>query len=433
MRSFAFKFPNAMIENNIKENLDNPRELERLYRLDKKAFEAAFNQILPEIENQPMAEFWKARLTIEKDKDLFSEIKRYDLLALLISVAFAAFLIKLPAWFGFDPDASHFLQRNAIWTAFLGLSLYSILSRKQFETKKLLFTSIAFLIPVVYMNLLPVLPFSHTINLIYVHLPLFLWAIFGLVYIDWDFTSKAKRMEYIKYNGELAVLGAIILIAGAALTAITIGLFQVIDIKIENFYMNYIVMMGLVSAPIITAFFVRFFPTISSKVPPIIARIFSPLVLITLIVYLVAMAVSGKNPYQDRDFLLIFNLLLVGVMALIVFSVSETASGSRQRFNEMTLLLLSVVTLLVNLVALSAIVYRLGEFGFTPNRTAVLGSNLLIFIHLAWIMIDLIKVNFGKADIKKVENTIATYLPVYAAWTIIVVFLFPIIFGWWEI
>jgi lipopolysaccharide export LptBFGC system permease protein LptF len=192
-------------------------------------------------------------------------------------------------------------------------------------------------------------------------------------------------------------------------------------------------MMALVSAPILTAFIVRFFPTISSKVPPIIARIFSPLVLITLIVYLVAMAVSGKNPYQDREFLVIFNMLLVGVMAIIVFSVSETASGKKQRFNEITLLLLSVVTLVVNLVALSAIVYRLGEYGFTPNRTAVLGSNLLIFIHLAWIMIDLLKVNLGKADLKKVENTIATYLPVYAAWTIIVIFFFPMIFGWWEI
>ncbi len=433
MCSFAFKFPTAMIENHIKENLDNPRELERLYRLDKKAFDVAFLHILPEMESQPLAEFWKVRLAEERDKDLFAGIKRYDILALLLSAAMAAFLIKLPVWFGFDPDATHFLQRNAIWIAFFGLSLYTILSLKQFNTRKLIYTGVAFLVPVVYMNLLPVLPFSHTINLAYVHLPLLMWAIFGMVYMDWDFTSKTKRIEYIKYNGELAVLGAIILIAGAALTGITIGLFEVIDIQIENFYMNYIAMMGLVAAPILTAFIVRFFPTISSKVPPIIARIFSPLVLITLIVYLVAMAVSGRNPYLDREFLVIFNVLLVGVMALIVFSVSEAASGSKQRFNELTLFLLSAITLIVNLVALSAIVYRLGEYGFTPNRTAVLGSNLLIFIHLAWIMVDLFKVNFRKAGIKKVENTIATFLPIYALWTIIVIFGFPIIFGWWVI
>lgn len=422
-----------MTENDIKGNLDNPRELERLYRLDKKAFEATFLHILPEIGSQPMAEFWKARLAAEKEKDLFSVIEPYDLVALLISAALAAFLIKLPALFGFNPDATHFMQRNAIWIVFFGLSLYIILSRRQFKSRKLFFTGVAFLVPMIYMNLLPVLPFSHTINLAYVHLPLLMWAIFGLVHIDWDLTDKAKRIEYIKYNGELAVLGIIILIAGGALTGITIGLFEVIDIKIENFYMNYVVIMGLVSAPVLTAFIVKVFPSISSKVPPTIARIFSPLVLITLVVYLITIAVSGKNPYQDRDFLMVFNLLLVGVMALIVFSVSGAASGNKQRFNEITLLLLSVITLLVNLVALSAILYRLGEFGFTPNRTAVLGANLLIFIHLAWIMIDLFKVNFGKANIKMVENTIATYLPVYAAWTFVVVFAFPLIFGWWVI
>jgi hypothetical protein len=45
----------------------------------------------------------------------------------------------------------------------------------------------------------------------------------------------------------------------------------------------------------------------------------------------------------------------------------------------------------------------------------------------------LFKVNFRKAGIKKVENTIATFLPIYALWTIIVIFIFPIIFGWWII
>lgn len=422
-----------MISNIIRENLDNPRELERLYCRDKMAFEAAFLQILPEIENTPLAGFWKARLDGEKEKELFFAIKRYDLVALLVSVVVAAFLIKLPAWFGFDPDATHFMQRNAFWTTFLGLSVYTILSRKQFNFKNCLLTSVAFLVPAVYINLLPVLKFSHTLELAYMHLPLLMWVIFGLVYMEWDFASRAKRVQFIKYNGDLAVPGVIILIAGGALTGITIGLFDVIDIKIENFYMNYIVIMGLVSAPILTAFIVRFFPSISNRMPPVIARIFSPLVLITLVIYLVTIAVSGKNPYQDREFLLVFNFLLAGVMALIVFSVSETASESKQRFNEIILLMLSVITLLVNLVALSAIVYRLGEYGFTPNRTAVLGSNLLIFIHLVGISIELVKVNFKKAEIKKVENIIARFLPVYFVWTLVVVFLFPLIFGWWII
>jgi len=83
----------------------------------------------------------------------------------------------------------------------------------------------------------------------------------------------------------------------------------------------------------------------------------------------------------------------------------------------------------VNLIALSAIIYRLGEFGFTPNRAAVLGSNLLIFGHLTLIMLDLFKVVWKGKEIKTVELTIAKYLPLYAGWTVFVTFVMPFLFG----
>ena len=167
----------------------------------------------------------------------------------------------------------------------------------------------------------------------------------------------------------------------------------------------------------------------TDKIAPIIANIFSPLVLITLISFLIAFAISGKDPYNDRDFLLIFNIVLFGVMAIIVFSISETSIKRKQKFNEMILLILSIVTIITDLVALSAIFYRLAEYGITPNRLAVLGSNILIFINLVLIMIDLYKINFRKTSIEKVGLTISKYLPVYLIWTLIVTFGFPFIFG----
>jgi len=90
--------------------------------------------------------------------------------------------------------------------------------------------------------------------------------------------------------------------------------------------------------------------------------------------------------------------------------------------------ILAIVTLLINIVALSAIFYRLGEYGISSNRIAVLVSNLLVFVNLILIAIDLYKVTFRNAEITKVEMTIAKYLPVYFIWTVIVVFTFPLIF-----
>jgi len=116
-------------------------------------------------------------------------------------------------------------------------------------------------------------------------------------------------------------------------------------------------------------------------------------------------------------------------MGIIVFSISETSISKRQKFNEMILFVLAIITLIIDLVALSAIFYRLGEYGITPNRMAVLGSNLLIFGNLIWITIDLYRVNFRKSNILLVEMTIAKYLPIYMVWTLLVVFGFPILFG----
>jgi hypothetical protein len=121
--------------------------------------------------------------------------------------------------------------------------------------------------------------------------------------------------------------------------------------------------------------------------------------------------------------------MLIGVMAIIVFSVSGTNMIIKQKFSEIVLFILSIVTLIINLIALSAIFYRLGHYGLTPNRLAILGSNILIFVNLILIAIDLFKISFRNSETDKVGFTISKYLPVYLVWTLIVVFLFPVIFG----
>jgi hypothetical protein len=115
-------------------------------------------------------------------------------------------------------------------------------------------------------------------------------------------------------------------------------------------------------------------------------------------------------------------------MVVIVFSITETSIGNKQKFNEMILFILSVVTAVIDLIALSAIFYRLGTFGITPNRLAVLGSNILILANLVLIIIDLYKVNFRKTLIEEVGLTISKFLTVYSIWIFFVIFGFPLIF-----
>lgn len=413
----------------IQENIHNPEQLEQLYRSDKKGFETAFFEIYPEISEHKTAEFWRLRLTPDSRQPDSAGIARKDVLFLIISCAVSGFLIKLPQIFSLDLQQSLYYEKNAGLIVLLGLSLYAFLTREKVSLRQLLITIAVFAASALYINLLPSHRSSHSVILACMHLPLMLWCMYGLVFIDFDIKRLSRRIDYIRYNGEMAIWVALIAIAGGILTGVTIGLFEAIGLNIERFYFDYIVVVGMVSVPVVAAFIIKFFPSVTGKIAPVIANIFSPVVLITLLVYLASILITGKDPYNDRDFLFVFNLMLLGVMAIIVFSVTEAIENRRQRFNEIILLVLSFITLVIDLVALSAILFRLGEYGFTPNRTVVLGANLLIFGNLVLIMIDLYKVSFRKKKIKEVEMTIAGYLPVYAAWTIVVIFVLPWLFG----
>jgi hypothetical protein len=413
----------------IRENINNPEILEQMYREEKKEFISGFEEVYPEIENTEVAKYWKIRLDFDKKPDRVKKADLTDIIVMISACFIAGFLIKIPDIFNLNISDFLFYEKNAGIIVFFGLSIYMIWCNKTFEQKKLILTLLLFLIPAIYINLLPADKSNNSITLIYLHLPLLMWCVFGLVFLDFNLTDKTRRIDFIKYNGELAILVALIVIAGGILTGITIGLFGAIGLNIEKFYMKNVVIIGAVSVPIVTTFILKNYTTMTNKIAPVIAGLFSPLVLITAIIFLTALVISGKDPYSDREFLLMFNIMLLGVMAIVVFSISETSVNRRQKFNEMILLILSVITIIIDLIALSAIFYRLGSYGITPNRLAVLGSNMLIAGNLVLIIIDLYKINFKNSNIGEVELTISRFLPVYAIWILFVVFGFPLIFG----
>jgi hypothetical protein len=256
-------------------------------------------------------------------------------------------------------------------------------------------------------------------------MPLFLWSLTGYAFTGGNVKDGQQVTGFLRFNGDLAVIGVVIVIAGGILSFMTIGLFELIDMDIEDFYFGNIAIWGLAAVPVAGAYIVLNNPLLVKSVSPLIAKIFTPLVLVMLLVYLAAIVWTGKDPYNDREFLLIFNLLLVGVMALILFSVAESPG----RVNTFLLLVLSVVTIIVNAVALSAIVFRISEWGISPNRVAVLGSNLLVLINLLLVTYRLFLAVKKPEQLSGAHLAIARFMPYYAIWTGVVTFLFPVIFG----
>jgi hypothetical protein len=77
-----------------------------------------------------------------------------------------------------------------------------------------------------------------------------------------------------------------------------------------------------------------------------------------------------------------------------------------------------VAAIVLDILVLVSMFTRIGEFGFTPNRVAALGLNLLLLVNLlgsAWLM--------GRR--RRVEPWQVSYVPVIAAWALAMVLVLP--------
>lgn len=412
------------MQNEILTNLENPAHLERLYRADKSAFKRAFNFLYPQLKDKSVANFWDARLNFTKEEISWGSSK--DLVFVIITSLLAGVIAKLPVILNINEE--FFYTRNVGFIVFPMLTAY-FAWKNNLSLKKIAIIIVATLAGLIFINSLPDVKNSDTIILSCIHLVIFLWSILGFAFVEESGNNVEKRLAFLKFNGDLVVMTGLILIAGAMLSAATIGLFSLIGMNIEKFYFNYVVVIGLPAAPILATYLTQNNPQLVGKVSPVIAKIFSPVVLVMLIAYLIAIVYSGKDPYNNREFLLIFNALLLGVMAIIFFSVAESSRTGKKRTEIWILALLSVVTVIVNGIALSAIVFRISEWGMTANRAAILGGNILILINLLIVTAQLFKSLVTKSDITGVGRIISFYLPIYCVWALIVTFIFPMIFG----
>ena len=92
--------------------------------------------------------------------------------------------------------------------------------------------------------------------------------------------------------------------------------------------------------------------------------------------------------------------------------------------------LVAVVSALVlDVMVLGAMIARIGDLGFTPNRTAALGLNLVLLVNLAgaaWLSARFLT---GRSRLHSLERWQTTYLPVFALWAAAVVVVLPLLFA----
>jgi hypothetical protein len=163
---------------------------------------------------------------------------------------------------------------------------------------------------------------------------------------------------------------------------------------------------------------------------PVLTRLFTPLFAAVLVVFLGTVLWASRGVDIERNVLIAFDLLLVVVLALLIYSMSARDPQSPPGTSDVVQVVLVISALLADAIALWAIAARVSEFGFSPNRVAALGLNLILLVNLAWSAVHYVRFLRGGGSFSRLERWQTDYLPVYAAWATIVVIAFPPAFGY---
>jgi hypothetical protein len=149
-----------------------------------------------------------------------------------------------------------------------------------------------------------------------------------------------------------------------------------------------------------------------------------------LVTFLGTLLWTGRGFEMERDLLIAFDLLLVVVLGLLLYSISARDPRSPPGIHDIVQVVLLVSALLADAVALWAIAARINEFGFSPNRVAALGENVILLVNLAWSAVLYVSFMRGRRPFIRLEQWQTDYLPVYAVWAATVVAVFPPLFGY---
>ncbi len=403
----------------ILELLDDPEGLEALYRQDSEAFRDSLDEASRSSPDSVALRVWRARLEYREHAGT-AENRHRLWYAIGIGLVVGA-LVRLPAvWLGEE----WYYPRLAPSWVMLSLAAYFWFRRPD---RVLLIGGVGLsLAAVVYVSLLP--EYTDSIVMALIHLPLVLWAYVGLVFLGGSWRDANSRVRFVRYNGELVVLGTLVGLGGLVLSGVTVALFALIIDNVEEWYFSNIGIFGATAVPVAATYLYDAVFNRRIAIAAVLARVFAPLFLVMVVTYLIVTLVQGENPFIDRSCLLNVTGLRLLVLGISVFSSVERDRESDVSLIDYVNLALVGVTLLIDAIALSAILFRLASYGFTPNRVTVLGANVIVLVHLVWIFATYIGLVRRKVGFAAMERVVGNYLPVYAAWAAIVAFLLPVVF-----
>ena len=342
-------------------------------------------------------------------------------------------LSKIPALFGYGDFGTYdiLFLKNASFFAFTPVALY-LLYKQALSLRKPPIALAYFPFAALLVNLYPYQAPYHTAILSIIHLPILSLLVLLPLYGGSSWKTPYTRLNFIRFIGEAFIYAVLIALGGMVLIFLTMGTFDLIKIDASPFILYWMGPFGLFGLFTVAAYLVNQKKSFSGSIAPGLARIFTPLFILVLISLIIAFLASPNKASENRSMLIWFDVILAFVLALALYSMSasEPQKGTtRFPFWDFLTLVLIVCAVLVDIIALWGILARLQAFGFSANRTAALGENLLLLSNLVLLGIRYSRYVAKKQSFQRIVELQMRFLPLYGLWAAIVVIVFPLVFS----
>jgi hypothetical protein len=399
----------------IRENSGNPELLEELYHSNKKIFSAIIYDLYSQ-DQSLIIRCWYARLFYKAMDKPKNNASKYIFTAFLIIFAWIPARLSLGSPLLIEDTGFYLIPA----TCSFALSLYFLF--KPVKVKHLIFSLLMHGAIYIYFILLPNRADSRSLTNAFYFMFILLW--FFVLLAQSRFKIKELALSaFLEITGEVIVWATLFILGGIVIVILSLSLFDTIGINAHDFYMNNIVTLGLTASPFISLLVIENIKKI--KLSRVIANIFLPVILVSILAFGVVSLFTEKKPYEDRDVFILYNIMMVIVICVLAFKSINKGTSENNRFLKIPLIaicayILPVVTIAIDIITISAVIYRLNKYGITPNKITLLGTNIIMLGHLIYMTCLQVKQRIT-------ENV--NYLPIYALWALCVIVIFPFIFN----
>ena len=280
--------------------------------------------------------------------------------------------------------------------------------------------------------------FDNYLTLAAIHIPLLCWIGLGISVLGFG-SMIEDRFAFMIKSIEVILTAGLYLIAGVVFGGITIGMFEALNITLPEIGFRLIGAGGFGLLPVLAVASVydpgvdpkdQDFDQGLSKFIATMMRLLLPLTLIVLSIYIVLIPFNFLEPFNNRDVLIVYNLMLFAIMGLLLGATpfhTHDLSQQLQLWLRRGILAVAILAVLVSLYALSATLYRTIDGGMTINRLMILGWNSINIVILLALIFRQWK-DRSKDWVASLQTVFGLGTNVYLIWAIFLLLFVPWLF-----